>query len=52
MPDAEAKQKATHLYATTKGEKSWYLNQKGRQLAEEIQLDLRNGPLPRKEVYT
>ncbi|XP_050738206.1 DNA polymerase subunit gamma-1-like isoform X1 [Eriocheir sinensis] len=50
LSDQETKRKAEHLFAVTKGEKGWYLNEVGEQLALDIGHPVPEEPLPRRKI--
>ena len=50
LSEEEVKVKAKHLFATTKGEKGWKLNNTGCQLANSIDFPYEGQLLTRKEV--
>lgn len=50
LTDAQTKQRAKDLFATTKGEKGWYLNQMGEHLAMIMDYPLTGEALSRRQV--
>lgn len=50
LSDAEIKERAENLFATTKGQKGWYLNQKGEELAVDMDYPYTGEALSRKEI--
>lgn len=52
LSEEETQQRATQLFATTKGQKGWYLNKMGQNLALELNYPISGEALDRKEVPT
>ncbi|XP_045133360.1 DNA polymerase subunit gamma-1-like isoform X3 [Portunus trituberculatus] len=50
LTDTETRRKAEHLFAVTKGEKGWYLNDAGENLASELGYHVTEEPMPRKKI--
>ncbi|KAG7170816.1 DNA polymerase subunit gamma-1-like isoform X1 [Homarus americanus] len=50
MSDAEIKERAENLFATTKGQKGWCLNQQGEEQAIDMNYPFTGEPLSRKQI--
>ncbi|XP_037773315.1 DNA polymerase subunit gamma-1-like [Penaeus monodon] len=50
LSEEETQQRATQLFATTKGQKGWYLNNMGQNLALELNYPSSGEALDRKEI--
>ncbi|XP_063585594.1 DNA polymerase subunit gamma-1-like [Penaeus indicus] len=50
LSEEETQQRATQLFATTKGQKGWYLNKMGQNLALELNYPISGEALDRKEI--
>ncbi|KAG0719725.1 DNA polymerase subunit gamma-1, mitochondrial [Chionoecetes opilio] len=50
LTDSESRKQAEHLYAVTKGEKGWYLNEAGEKLSSELGHQVTEEAFPRKKV--
>ena len=50
LSETETKQKGEHLFSVTKGEKGWYLNEAGKELALQLGYPTTEEPMTQKKV--